>query len=118
MGVMKFIFGDSSGSTDEFDVTSSRAPLAAARRSEAQEMLDIAIEQREAESRSAFASAQAAIDRAIAERRAMPQSADGVAYSNDRRIGMPDTRPPGSPERRKGGDRRARQGQTFGRRGN
>ncbi len=49
---------------------------------------------------TAFDAANAAIDRAIAERQAS-EAADERRYNEpNRRTGGPDTRPPGSPERR------------------
>jgi len=62
-----------------------------------------------------FAAAIAAIDRAAREHQ---QQSERRSAEQDRRKGGPDTRPPGSPERRSGLGRRApHQTQGFGRRG-
>ncbi len=48
----------------------------------------------------AFDAANAAIDRAIAERQAAETAADRRTNDPNRRMGGPDSRPPGSPDRR------------------
>lgn len=72
---------------------------------------------------SRFNAAAAAIDRAIQEKRAAAAAevaqiqAERRNAQQDRRQGLPDTRAPGSPERRTGIDRRLNVQQGFGRRG-
>lgn len=60
---------------------------------------------------ASFAAAIEAIDRAARE-----HQAQGERHLVDRRVGAPDTRPAGAPERRSGIDRRSGPAQSFGRR--
>ena len=54
----------------------------------------------EAQETKAFDAANAAIDRAIAERQAAEAALERRMNEPNRRNGGPDTRPPGSPDRR------------------
>lgn len=80
-----------------------------------QKYVDMALEERERQTTVGFAAAEAAIDRAVEEFRTQKASEDRRSGIVDRRVGMPDSRPSGSPERRSGVDRRA-QPRAFGKR--
>jgi hypothetical protein len=65
---------------------------------------------------SRYASAEAAIENAVREMKTTRSSGDARQADSviDRRIGLPDTRPPGAPERRKDTTNDRRRGQSVG----